>query len=240
MGRPARNETHAWDGIAWGRLSPSKGALGAQVCVFFFLFSSIGLVSSSEFLSETIGRLFPGAGGQMGRPDPRAIPIQSRRIAGGRATTPTCGTRSSALAWGQTASAPGRARRLLFFFALQRSDLKQISPSFLIRTRSDRRAKTCSNSLYQSRGRIAAQCKHRSDLLKITVTNSDRSLLNKQSDLKNFRGRTICRSVNRKRIICRSTENSRREQPSNLIPHDKDHADDPIVLSRSFTASLPG
>jgi hypothetical protein len=56
----------------------------------------------------------------------------------------------------------------------------------LIGTRSDLRAKTCSNSLYQSRGGTAAQCKHRSDLL------------NKQIDLKNFRGRTICRSINQK------------------------------------------
>jgi hypothetical protein len=27
--------------------------------------------------------------------------------------------------------------------------------------------------------------------------------------------------------IMQSTEDTRRDQPSNLIPHDKDHADDP-------------
>jgi hypothetical protein len=32
----------------------------------------------------------------------------------------------------------------------------------------------------------------------------------------------------RERTIRRSTENTRGDQPSNLIPHDKDHAGDPM------------
>jgi hypothetical protein len=40
---------------------------------------------------------------------------------------------------------------------------------------------------------------------------------NKPADLKTARGRTIRRS----------TTNTRGDQPSNLIPHDKDHAGDP-------------
>jgi hypothetical protein len=37
--------------------------------------------------------------------------------------------------------------------------------------------------------------------------------------------------------IKQSIENTRSDQTSNLIPHDKDHANDPRVLSRSFTVS---
>jgi hypothetical protein len=69
-----------------------------------------------------------------------------------------------------------------------------------------------------SRGVIATQCKHRSDLLKITGTNFDRALINKQSDLK---------TAGEEQSADQSTENTCSDKPSNLIPHDKDHADDP-------------
>jgi hypothetical protein len=47
---------------------------------------------------------------------------------------------------------------------------------------------------------------------------------NKPADLKTARGRTIRRS----------TTNTRRDQPSNLIPHDKDHVDDPMSFVPIF------
>jgi hypothetical protein len=79
-----------------------------------------------------------------------------------------------------------------------------------------------------SRGETVAQFKYRSDLLEITATNSDHPLINKQSDMK-----TSCEE----QYVDQSTENTHSDQPSNLIPHDKDHADHPRVLSRSFTSS---
>jgi hypothetical protein len=69
-----------------------------------------------------------------------------------------------------------------------------------------------------SRGDTVAQCKHRSDLLEITSTNSDRALINKQSDLK---------TAGEEQSVDQSTENTRSDKPSNLIPHDRDHAGDP-------------
>jgi hypothetical protein len=41
------------------------------------------------------------------------------------------------------------------------------------------------------------------------------------------------------RTIHISTHNTHRDQPSNMIPHDNDHVNDPRVLSWSFTASQP-
>jgi hypothetical protein len=76
-----------------------------------------------------------------------------------------------------------------------------------------------------SRGGIVAQCKHRSDLLEITATNSDRALINKQSDLKTF---------GEEQSVDQSTENTRSDKPSNLITHDKDQADDPMIFVPIF------
>jgi hypothetical protein len=76
-----------------------------------------------------------------------------------------------------------------------------------------------------SRGGTVAQCKHRSNLLEITTTNSDRALINKQSDLKTF---------GEEQSVDQSIKNTRSDKPSNLIPHDKDQADDPMSFVPIF------
>jgi hypothetical protein len=65
----------------------------------------------------------------------------------------------------------------------------------------------------------------------------------KTSDLKtydqhHFATNMICKlSKEEQSADQQSTENTRRDKPGNLIPHDKDHAGDPWILSRSFTVS---
>jgi hypothetical protein len=48
------------------------------------------------------------------------------------------------------------------------------------------------------------------------------------------------KTSNEEQYADQSAEDMRGDQPSNLIPHDKDQDDDPWVLSRSFTTSQPG
>jgi hypothetical protein len=89
-------------------------------------------------------------------------------------------------------------------------------------TRQSEPAETLGTKRTRSRS-LAANEETSPDFLQLTLP------LNNQSSKTS--------SSNRSMIAWR--QQLHRDQPGALIPHDKDHANDPWVLSRSFTASQP-